>query len=250
MYQFFVKNEQIQGDTALILGKDVNHIKNVLRMKAGERIRVSNEEGIDYYCDIAEITSDCVKADIQFLNLQGSELPAKIYLFQGLPKGDKMEWIIQKAVELGVHEIVPVAMKNCVVKLDAKKAQAKVKRWQAISESAAKQSKRSVIPNVHEVMTFSEAVEYAMQCESCLLPYENAKGMKATQEAVSAAAQAGSIAIFIGPEGGFDRAEIEKVDGKMEQISLGKRILRTETAGMTILSILMYQIELQQEKKN
>lgn len=247
MYQFFVKNEQIQGDTALILGKDVNHIKNVLRMKQGERIRVSNEDGIDYYCDIAEISADCVKADIQFLNTEGSELPAKIYLFQGLPKGDKMEWIIQKAVELGVHEIVPVAMKNCVVKLDAKKAQAKVKRWQAISESAAKQSKRSVIPKVHEVMPFSEAVEYAMQCESRLLPYENAEGMKATQEAVCAAAKAHSIAIFIGPEGGFDPTEIEKVNGKMIQISLGKRILRTETAGMTMLSILMYQIELQQE---
>ena len=157
MYQFFVENSQIQNELVSITGADVNHIKNVLRMKIGERIRVSDENGCDYYCNIATVQAEEVTAEIVSKNEAGSELPAKIYLFQGLPKSDKMELIIQKAVELGAWEVIPVAMKNCVVKLDEKKAQNKLKRWQTISESAAKQSKRSVIPQIHPVMSFKEA---------------------------------------------------------------------------------------------
>lgn len=144
MYQFFVESGQIGKDSVMIEGSDVNHIKNVLRMKPGEKIRISGPAGENYFCEIAEIEDSFVRASILEKDETGTELPNRIYLFQGLPKNDKMELIIQKAVELGVYEIIPVAMKNCVVKLDAKKAAAKTARWQGIAESAAKQSKRSL----------------------------------------------------------------------------------------------------------
>ena len=183
MYQFFVDDCQIGKEYVTITGSDVNHIKNVLRMRPGEKIRVSSSSR-DMFCEIAELTDDFVQADILDEEAPDTELPSRIYLFQGLPKGDRMEYIIQKSVELGVYEIIPVAMKYCVVKLDAKKAGNKVKRWQAISESAAKQSKRSRIPEVHAVMNFKDAVEYAKLQDMILVPYENERGMEATREAM------------------------------------------------------------------
>ena len=243
MYQFFVENSQI-GDTHIkITGEDVNHIKNVLRMKPGEQVRISNQQGEDYFCEIGSMEKEQVTARILYKDHESKELPVKIYLFQGLPKGDKMEWIIQKAVELGVYEIIPVAMRNCVVKLDEKKAACKIRRWQAIAESAAKQSKRSIIPNIHEVMTFSEAADYAATMDFRLLPYENERGMEHTRQVIGGLKKEGSLAVFIGPEGGFDAKEIEAVKDKVELLSLGNRILRTETAGMTMLSILLYHLE-------
>lgn len=243
MYQFFVENSQI-GDTYIeIVGEDVNHIKNVLRMKSGEQIRISNQQGEDYFCEVEELQKDVVRARILYKDHESKELPVKIYLFQGLPKGDKMELIIQKAVELGVYEVIPVAMRNCVVKLDDKKAANKIKRWQAIAESAAKQAKRSIIPNIHDVMTFAQAAEYASTMDVRLLPYENERGMEHTRQIIGNLKKEGSMAVFIGPEGGFDTKEIEAVKEEMELLSLGNRILRTETAGMTMLSILLYHLE-------
>lgn len=247
MYQFFVEDDQIQDTFVLIEGSDVNHIKNVLRMKPGERIRISNQSGTDYFCQISEVQDAFVRAEILEKDEKGTELQNKIYLFQGLPKNDKMELIIQKAVELGAYEVIPVAMKNCVVKLDAKKAENKVKRWQGIAESAAKQSKRSLIPNVLMPMSYREAVEYAKGMDVKLVPYENERGMKATKEVLSSIQTGQSIAVFIGPEGGFAPEEIEFVKDDMKLISLGKRILRTETAGMTALSILVYELESKEE---
>ncbi len=243
MYQFFVEDAQIQENFVLIEGTDVNHIKNVLRMKPGERIRVSNQSGTDCFCTIAEVTDVFVWAEIVEKDEKGTELQNKIYLFQGLPKNDKMELIIQKAVELGVYEVIPVAMKNCVVKLDEKKAQNKVKRWQGIAESAAKQSKRSLIPNVRMPMSFKEAAAFAQDLDVKLVPYENERGMRATKDVISSIETGQSIAVFIGPEGGFAPEEIALVKDDMKLISLGKRILRTETAGMTALSILVYELE-------
>ena len=243
MYQFFVEDAQIQENFVLIEGTDVNHIKNVLRMKPGERIRVSNQSGTDYFCTIAEVTDVFVWAEIVEKDEKGTELQNKIYLFQGLPKNDKMELIIQKAVELGVYEVIPVAMKNCVVKLDEKKAANKVKRWQGIAESAAKQSKRSLIPNVRMPMSFKEAAAFAQDLDVKLVPYENERGMRATKDVISSIETGQSIAVFIGPEGGFAPEEIALVKDDMKLISLGKRILRTETAGMTALSILVYELE-------
>ena len=245
MYRFFVEPAQIEDKRIVITGRDVNHIKNVLRMKIGEEIAVSN--GIDsreYRCGIEEYTEDEVICTLRFIKEDGVELPSKIYLFQGLPKADKMELVIQKAVELGVYEVIPVAAKRCVVKLDDKKAAAKISRWQGIAEAAAKQSKRSVIPTVHDVMSMGEAIAYAKDMDVRLIPYELAQDMSHTKALIEAVSAGSSIAVFIGPEGGFEESEVQAaVSAGIEPITLGRRILRTETAGMTVLSWLMYQLE-------
>jgi 16S rRNA (uracil1498-N3)-methyltransferase len=243
MYQFFVDDSQIGKEYVTITGSDVNHIKNVLRMRIGEKIRISSESGQDYFCEIAELTDDFVQADILDEKASSTELPSKIYLFQGLPKGERMEYIIQKAVELGVYEIIPVSMKYCVVKLDEKKAANKIKRWQAISESAAKQSKRSMIPKIHPVMSFREAAAYAATCDLRILPYENERGMSATVETLQKVQPGQSISVFIGPEGGFAQEEVDAVRDDMDIISLGKRILRTDTAAICTMSMLMLELE-------
>ena len=249
MYQFFVEENQMTGDRIAILGSDVNHIKNVLRMKGGERVRVSlSDSGRSFFCVLDQISEEEVIALIQEEDEAGTELANKIYLFQGLPKGDKMELIIQKCVELGVYEIIPVAMKNCVVKLDAKKADSKVKRWQAISESAAKQSKRTVIPEVQMPMTWKEALKKAEELDIVLVPYENERGMEATREIIGTIKSGQSIGVFVGPEGGFAPEEIDGIapnslDNKAHRISLGRRILRTETAGLATLSMLVFCLD-------
>ena len=245
MYQFFVDDAQIGREFVTITGEDVNHIKNVLRMKAGEKTRISNQQGRDYYCEISEVTDTFVQADILNEDAASTELPSKIYLFQGIPKGDRMETVIEKAVELGVYEIIPVAMKYCVVKLDAKKEAAKVARWQKQAEAAAKQSKRSIIPKIHPVMSYKEAVEYAMQCDVRLVPYENERGMQGTREALSTIKAGTSVSVMIGPEGGFAEDEIAQVKDSMQVISLGKRILRTDTAGIAVMSMLMLELEME-----
>lgn len=307
MYQFFVEENQLAGDRICILGSDVNHIKNVLRMKQGTRVRVSVKayfgdvgsygnvdmatalEGVEstenaednerankiknvhrsYFGVIDTISDTEVWINIEEEDTTGTELLSKIYLFQGLPKGDKMELIIQKAVELGVYEIIPVAMKNCVVKLDDKKASSKVKRWQAISESAAKQSKRTVIPEVTMPLSWKLALEKAKELDIVLVPYENERGMEATREVMQSIKPGQSIGLFVGPEGGFAPEEIgavpasdnadavteEQTDGMSKQneeqkensrfhrISLGRRILRTETAGLATLSMLVFCLD-------
>ena len=155
-----------------------------------------------------------------------------------------MELIIQKAVELGAAEVIPVAMKNCVVKLDAKKAAAKTARWQEIAKSAAKQSKRLIIPEVKQVMRFKDALKAAQDIDVKLIPYERQDGMAGTRRILNAITPGQSVAVMIGPEGGFDDAEVKEAEASgFEPITLGKRILRTETAGMTTLSILMYLLE-------
>ena len=153
MPRFFVGAEQISDKDIVITGTDVNHIRNVLRMTPGEEVTVSDGQGMDYFCRIAELTKEEVRLDIVDSWHSFVELPTKIYLFQGLPKADKMELIIQKAVELGVYEIIPVETRRCVVRLDGKKAAKKTERWNQIAQSAAKQSKRMLIPEVHSVMT-------------------------------------------------------------------------------------------------
>jgi 16S rRNA (uracil1498-N3)-methyltransferase len=246
MYRFFVQKEQIDMEEKKIhiIGSDVNHIKNVLRMKSGDKILISAGDNQEYSCLIAGFDSDEVQADVMYVQEAGFELPSKLYLFQGLPKSDKMELIIQKAVELGVYEIIPVETKRCVVKLDKRREEAKLKRWRGISESAAKQSKRMFIPKVCEVMKFSKALEYAKSLDICLIPYELAEDMPHTKAILENIEPGQSIGIFIGPEGGFAPEEIETaLEGKAQPITLGKRILRTETAGMTVLSILMYLLE-------
>lgn len=244
MYRFFVEKEQIGEKMIRIIGSDVNHIRNVLRMKPGEEILISDGEKKGYHCEITALDPEYVEALIMFVKEEGLELPSKVYLFQGLPKNDKMELIIQKAVELGVYAVVPVATKRAVVKLDDKKEAKKLTRWQSISESAAKQAKRLIIPEVMPVMSFKEAVAFSQTMDVRLMPYELAENMAYTRQVLSQIKPGQNIGIFIGPEGGFAEEEVElALNSRMETITLGKRILRTETAGMTVLSILMYLLE-------
>ena len=246
MQRFFVETYQIEevNHCIHVTGADVNHIKNVLRMKQGEELWISDGGTKEYRCEIESLGDEEVLLHIIYAQEPNYELPNRIYLFQGLPKADKMELIIQKAVELGAYEIIPVETKRCVVKLDGKKAAKKVERWQQIAESAAKQSKRMLIPNVHQVLSFKEALKYAESMDIRLIPYELAKGMQETKEILAAIEQGQSIGIFIGPEGGFEEKEVEAaISEGAKPITLGKRILRTETAGLAILSVLMFQLE-------
>ncbi|MDO5344478.1 MAG: 16S rRNA (uracil(1498)-N(3))-methyltransferase [Lachnospiraceae bacterium] len=245
MYHFFVSPDQIGEKEIVIEGPDVNHIKNVLRMKPGEQVRLcTGLDKMDYRCELTELSDETVRARILWVEENGVELPSRLYLFQGLPKSDKMELIIQKAVELGAYEIIPVATKRAVVKLDARKEEAKRKRWNAISESAAKQSKRMIIPAVSRVMSFGEALEYARDLDVKLIPYELAQDMDRTREILARIQPGQSVGIFIGPEGGFEEAEVEMALRQGAQaITLGRRILRTETAGMCVLSALMFRLE-------
>ena len=243
MYQFFVEPDQVAENIIRIEGSDVNHIRNVLRMKNGEKIRISDKSGMSYFCHIENVTENEVIATIDEKDSLGTELPNRIVLFQGLPKSDKMELIIQKAVELGVYKIIPVGMKNCVVKLEAKKAASKCTRWQAISESAAKQSKRTLIPEIGLPVSWNEALKQAGELDVVLVPYENERGMEATRETIKSIQPGQTIGIMIGPEGGFADSEIDNLPEKMQRISLGRRILRTETAGMTALSMLVYELD-------
>lgn len=245
MHRFFINSSQRQEEQITILGSDVNHIRNVLRMKPGEQVEISDGTGVRYVCALEEIKSGSIVFRVLDRQEESRELPSRIVLFQGLPKADKMELIIQKAVELGVSEIVPVATRRTVVKLEEKKEKKKLERWSAIAESAAKQSGRSRIPDVHGVLTFSEALCYAKELDVTLIPYEKAVNMQETGRRLEQIAPGQSIGILIGPEGGFEEAEVRQAqEAGAAEITLGRRILRTETAGLAILSVLMYHLEL------
>ena len=241
MYRFFVEPEQIGEDSVLIQGKDVNHIKNVLRMKTGETILISDGSNREYVCEIASLEDERVVANIVDINGQSRELPIKVTLFQALPKGDKMETVIQKVTELGGYKFVPMSTKRCVVKLDEKKAVNKTKRWNAIAESAAKQSKRGIIPKVNIPVNFATAIEMAKEMDMVIIAYEEAENMEQTRKIFEKIQKGMNIGVFIGSEGGFSKEEVKEIGAK--EITLGKRILRTETAGMTVMSILMYLME-------
>lgn len=245
MYNFFVDESNKKDGRYFISGPDFNHIKNVLRMSVGEQFLVSCCDTSDL-CEIESIENDTVVVKIIESNYQSTNLPIKIHLFQGLPKSDKLELIIQKAVELGVYSITPVAMKRSIVKIDDKKKKSKGERWQAIAEAAAKQSKRTQIPEVKEVLSYKEMLNVAKDLDLLLVPYECAEGMAATKEVLSQIKSGMSIGIVIGPEGGFEEKEIEQalqIGGKV--ISLGSRILRTETAAITSVAMCMLYSEME-----
>ena len=243
MHRFFVPEENRTENEIVIHGDDVNHIRNVLRMTKGEKIMVSCGKDVDYECEILAVSDSEISLLIRDEKPAVSELPVEITLFQALPKKDKMELVIQKAVET----------KRCVVKLDAKKEEKKVTRWRTIAESAAKQSGRGVLPEVTAVKSFSEALSMADEMDYVMIPYELCEGMKESVLSFTEASQikrGGRIGIFIGPEGGFERGEVEAAVAQgIKPISLGKRILRTETAGLAALSILMFLIEGRNEEE-
>lgn len=213
-------------------------------MKAGEKFLVS-DGGASHLCELESIDGTASIVRIIEENFQNTELPIKIYLFQGLPKSDKLELIIQKTVELGVAGIIPVEMNRSIVKLDEKKKSSKRERWQAIAESAAKQSKRNIVPEVFDVTTYKQAMEKAKGLDLLLVPYENENGMKATADALSNIKVGSSIGILIGPEGGFEEKEVaQAIEAGGISISLGNRILRTETAAITSVGMCMLYAEM------
>ena len=244
MQRFFVTPDQVGEDKIRIQGSDVNHMKNVLRMRPGEEVMVSDGNNRQYRCRVEDYPEGEAVLAILEAGLVDTELPSRIYLFQGLPKQEKMELIVQKTVELGVARIVPVATRRSVVKLDEKKARAKTVRWQGIAEAAAKQSRRGIVPRVEDVCSLKEALEQAAGMDVKLMPYELSEGMERTRQLVESVRPGQKIAVFIGPEGGFEEAEVAQAkDVGFEPITLGRRILRTETAGLTVMSWLMYRLE-------
>ncbi len=245
--KFFVLNQDIKEDLVEIVGNDVNHIKNVVRKKVGENIHICNTEtGENYIVEILEMADEKIKGKIIGVKNSVDDDNVSITIFQGLPKSDKMELIIQKAVELGVYDITPIEMKRCVVKLDGKDKVKKQDRWQKISESAAKQSKRDYIPKINSVITLKEIENIY---EYILVAYEEERENTLKSEIqkikeVSNGKENIKIAIVIGPEGGIEEQEIEylkSVNAKI--VTLGKRILRTETVALNMLSILKYEFE-------
>lgn len=248
MYHFFVEESQICGQEICIAGDDFNHAVHVLRLKPGETVMVSGPEGTDYYTEVKEILEarQELVLTVKSISVENHELPAEITLYMSLPKADKMELIIQKATELGVTRIVPVESRNCVMKLEQKKVESRIARWQAIAEAAAKQSKRSRIPEVTAPLNFVEAVKTAEQKSNVrLIPYEDEKGMLGTCETIVSFLPGADIAVFVGPEGGYDPMEIRFARSHgIEPVSLGKRILRAETAAIAVLSLIMIRLEI------
>ena len=244
MQHFFVSPQQVKEEKIYVEGSDVNHIKNVLRMKLGEKLTVNDGEGWQYLCEVESYEADMAVLHIVEKSKAETELASRIYLFQGLPKQDKMELIVQKAVELGAYKVIPVSTKRAVVKLDAKKAGKKVERWQQIAVSAAKQAGRGIVPTVGEVCTYAQALKMAEELDVVLIPYELAEGIEETKKIIAGIRPGQSVGVFIGPEGGFEEEEVKlAMEAGAKPVTLGRRILRTETAGLTTLSLLMFHLE-------
>ncbi len=246
MSKFFVKPEQIKNDNIIIDGDDVNHILNVLRMKKDDEIQVCNQvTGENYKARIVQYSKNEIECKIEEKIGKSTESNVHITIFQGIPKFEKMELIIQKNTEVGVNNIVPVIMERTVVKLDEKVASKKLDRWQKIAEIAAKQSMRDIIPNVKSIIKTKE-IDVDMY-DVVLVAYENEEHnmLKAELKKLeSQNKQEYNIAIVIGPEGGISEKEIELLDEKnVKFVSLGKRILRTETAGLVMAGNILYELE-------
>jgi len=246
MYKFFVNKNQIKNNKITINNDDVNHIKNVLRLSKGEKIEISNSDnGESYICEILDFNNNTVNCKIIEKNENVSESNIYLHVLQGLPKSDKMELIIQKCTELGVKEYTPVSLNRCIVKLNGKDEQKKVERWQKISEVAAKQSKRNVIPKVNNILKLDEVVKLIQEYDIMLVAFEEEKNNSIKQELVKLDKNQNlKIGILIGPEGGIEREEIEILkQAGAKIVTLGNRILRTETAPIVMASIIMYQLD-------
>lgn len=248
MPKFFISQEQIDGNNLKIKGKDVNHIRNVLRKKINDEITVCNiDNQKDYLCTINELEKEYINCTIVTELEKNAESNVKLTILQGLPKADKMELIIQKSVELGVTEIIPIEMKRCVVKLQEKDKIKKVQRWQKISEVASKQCGRNIIPKIGQVMTLKNICNLIDNYDIVLVAYENEREKSIKQilkEIKNNYSKEIKIAVLIGPEGGIAPEEIEALteSGAMT-MSLGKRILRTETVALNVASIIMYELD-------
>lgn len=242
MPRFFIKPEEVRGNSILITGEDVNHIKNVLRLRTGEEVILADGRGTDYTVELERFEPGCIVTKVIDSKTNASEPLLEVTLYQGLPKSDKMDLIIQKGIELGVSRIVPVMTERTVVRIDNRKdADTKVARWQRIALEAAKQSNRGRVPAVEYPITFQEALKRASDMQLRIIPYEKETGKGLKQ--LLANGTITSAAVFIGPEGGFTGKEVENaIQAGITPVTLGPRILRTETAGIAVLSILMYEL--------
>lgn len=244
MPRFFVKNNQINNNKITIIDEDVKHIKNVLRKQIGDKIEVCNQDtGNSYKCEIEIIAENEIETKIieEQKNIQEK---IKVDIYQGLPKSDKMELIIQKSVELGANSIIPVNMKRCVVKLEGKDEIKKNERWQKIAESAAKQCGRGFIPEVKHLINVKEICNWINEYDVIIVAYENEKENTLKAELKKLKATDLKIGIVIGPEGGFEESDIKLLkESGAKIVTLGDRILRTETVALNVLSIIMYEFE-------
>ncbi len=243
MYKFFVEDNQINNDKIVINNDDYNHIANVLRMKKGDTILITNKNSKETFnCEIEEVKSNEIVCNILNKENKKVELEVKIDLYQGLPKADKMEYIIQKSVELGVNKIVPVNMKYCIAKI--KDEEKKNIRWNKISEVAAKQCKRNIIPKIDKSINMDTLYNEIKKYDLVIVAYENEENIT-LKTALRESAKIKNIAVVVGPEGGFSLEEVDKLrENGAKIVSLGNRILRTETAPIALLSMLVYEYEL------
>ena len=246
MQKFFVEENQIQNNRIYIQGSDVKHISNVLRLNKKEKIQICNKQTMEnYIVQIEEIEKEKIITEIIEKMQTSIESNVEIHLYQGLPKADKMELIIQKTTELGIFKITPVDMIRCVVKLDEKDEKKKIERWQKIAEGAAKQSKRDIIPNIERKIKIKDVAQRIEEYDIFMIAYEEevTKTLKQTLKEM-AIKDNYKIGILVGPEGGIDTKEIEdlKENGAIV-VTLGKRILRTETAPITMVSNILYELE-------
>lgn len=248
MQRYFLKNHQFQAKQVRITDEDAHHIARVMRMEVGERIIVCNEDKECYYLTITAVTPDEVTGEIGEAIESDTELPIEVTIAQGLPKGDKFEWVIQKATECGASEFIPLNMERSVVKLDAKKASKKVERWNKIAKEAAEQSHRQMVPTVTDVYTFKQLLDRASQYDVCLFAYEEtAKQGQLAQlkQSLREIQTNGKMLVVVGPEGGIsEKEETLLLQSGFKPCALGPRILRTETAPIYILSAISYALEL------
>ena len=252
MPKYFIKNEQIEQNQIKIVGLDINHIKNVLRMKIGDQLELCNcDTQENFNCKIVNIEKDNIQCEILEKLQQEEESNVEVTIFQGLPKADKMEYIIQKSVELGAFNITPVEMKRCVVKLNDKDKTKKIERWQKISEGAAKQSGRNIIPKINEIVNIKKICSQIINYDLVLIAYENEKENTLKKELKELAKKIENnkdkkikIGVIVGPEGGLEEQDVQELkQNGAKIITLGKRILRTETVALNVLSVIMYELE-------
>ena len=244
MHRFFVSPDEIMQSSCIITGDDAHHIQNVLRLRVGEKITLCNTQGTDYLAVIQEMDKGWVKVSLLHSSASQTEPDLKVTLLQGLPKASKMDTIIQKCVELGVYDVMPITTGRTVVKVNSNRdGEKKVARWQRVADEAAKQSRRGILPVVHKPVSFEQAVQ---ECEADLkiIFWEEERNQSLRTLLQNPAARPNSIAILIGPEGGLEEEEINLArQHDWVSATLGARILRTETAGMAVLAAIMYQME-------
>ena len=238
MHRFFIP--QLYNEEMSITGVDAKHIGKVLRMQPGDKLQIVSDDGVSALAEVTAISETTVTVRCLEVLAESHEPAVKITLAQGLAKGEKMDFIIQKAVELGAHSIVPVAMEHSVVRLDGTKADKKVERWQKIAEAAAKQSKRDIIPQVQAVQSVSQMLANN-NCKTKIIAYECEDRMS-LKTALREAGQLDDLLLIIGPEGGISEGELNKArEAGAVPVSLGRRILRAETAGLVAMSAIFYE---------